>query len=216
MSRRAAQSIEILVADDDERFRRVVGAIVAAEDDLVVVGEAANGAEAVDQATVLAPDVVLLDVAMPGTGGVEATRAIKDWVPTTKVVMLTASDDEEDLYKALRAGASGYLLKDSALVEVCTLVRAAASGHFVVTPSMAAKLVVEFARPFSEPTAGLSERELQILQLVAEGQTNRHIADGLDLSPHTVKRHMANILAKLHLRTRLEAVIYAQRHNLLE
>jgi len=216
MSRRTDPVIEILVADDDEQFRWVLATIVAAESDLVLVGEAADGAEAVAKATALVPDVVLLDVAMPGTGGIEAARAIKEWVPTTTVVMLTASDEEDDLYKALRAGASGYLLKDSALADVCALVRICAAGHAVLSPAMAAKLVTEFASPLPAPTPGLSERELQILRLVAGGQANRQIAGGLGLSAHTVKRHVANILAKLHQRTRLEAVLFAQRHDLLD
>jgi len=135
------------------------------------------------------------------------------------VVLLTASDDEEDLYKALRAGASGYLLKDQALVDLCVAVRAAASGQAVLSPSMAAKLVTEFAAPLAAPLAEaiprLSDRELEILQLLAEGQPNRQIAEGLFLSPHTVKRHVANILAKLHQRSRLEAVLYARRRDLL-
>ncbi len=216
MSRRTDPVIEVLVADDDARFRRVLTAIVGAEDDMIVVGQAADGADAVAQAASLAPDVVLLDVAMPGTGGIEAARAIKEYVPTTRIVMLTASDEEDDLYKALRAGASGYLLKHSALVDVAVSVRTAASGHVVLTPSMAAKLVAEFVGPIPEWTSPLSERELEVLQLVSDGRANRQIAEALSLSLYTVKRHMANILAKLHQRTRFEAVLYAQRRDLLD
>jgi len=216
MSRRSDQAIEVLVVDDEERFRRVLVAIVGAEADMVVVDVAADGNEAVAKAIALVPDVVLLDVAMPGTGGIEAARAIKEWVPTTKVVMLTASDEEEDLYKALRAGASGYLLKEKALVDLCVSVRAAACGQAVLSPSMAAMLVVEFAEPIVEAIPRLSDREFEILQLLAEDQSNREIAEGLFLSPHTVKRHVANILAKLHQRTRLGAVLFAQRRDLLD
>lgn len=208
--------IEILVVDDEAGFRRTLTAVVAAEADMVVVGEAADGGEAVVRAIDLLPHVVLLDVRMPGTGGIEAARAIKDWLPTTTVVMLTASDEEDDLYKALRAGASGYLLKENALVDVCVSVRAAACGQAVLSPSMAAKLYTEFAAPALAPTPRLSNRELQILQLLAEGLANRQIAEALTLSPHTVKRHVANILAKLHQRSRLEAVLFAQRRDLLD
>lgn len=213
--RRPDQAITVLVADDDACFRAVLIAVVAAEADMAVVGEAGDGAEAVAMATSLIPEVVLLDVAMPGTGGIEAARAIKEWLPITKVVMLTASDEEEDLYKALRAGASGYLLKDRALTELGVSVRAVASGQAVLSPSMAAKLAADFAGPLPGPTPRLSERELGILRLLTEGLANREIAEELSLSSHTVKRHVANILAKLHQRSRLEAVLYAQRQNLL-
>ncbi len=215
MSRRPDQAMTVLIVDDDACFRTVLVAVLTTEFDIAVVGEASDGAEAVAMATHLLPEVVLLDVAMPGTGGIEAARAIKEWLPTTKVVMLTASDEEEDLYKALRAGASGYLLKDRAMAEVAVSVRAVASGQAVLSPSMAAKLAAEFAGPLPEPTPRLSERELEILQLLAEGLANREIAEDLSLSPHTVKRHVANILAKLHQRSRLEAVLYAQRRDLL-
>ncbi|HEX3393680.1 MAG TPA: response regulator transcription factor [Acidimicrobiales bacterium] len=215
MSWPADQPIEVLVVDDEERFRRVLTAILAVEADIAVVGEAADGAEAVAKATSLMPDVVLLDVRMPGTGGIEAAQAIKAWSPTTKVVMLTASDEDEDLYKALRAGASGYLLKEKALVDVCLCVRAAASGQAVLSPSMAARLVADFVGPTRDTTSQLSSRELDILRLVADGQSNRQIADDLALSPHTVKRHIANILARLHQHSRVEAVLAAQRSGLL-
>jgi len=215
MSRPPDRPIEVLSVDDDERFRRVLAAVVATEADIVVVGEAADGDQAVAMATLLVPDVALVDVAMPGTGGIEATRAIKASVPTTKVVMLTASDEEEDLFQALRAGANGYLLKASALVDVCASIRAAASGQAVLSSSMATKLVAEFASPAPEPTPRLSGRELEILRLMADGRANRQIAESLSLSPHTVKRHVANILAKLHQRTRIEAVLFAQRRDLL-
>ena len=215
MSRRADEVIEILVVDDEERFRRVLTAIVAAEPDMIVVGEAADGDEAVAKATALVPDVVLLDVRMPGTGGIEAAQAIKDWLPITKVIMLTSSDDEQDLHEALRVGASGYLLKDSALVDVCTSVRAVKAGQSVLSPSIAAMLVAEFDSPGPEWAPLLSQRELQILRLVGEGQANRQIAEHLCLSTHTIKRHVANILAKLHQRTRLDAALYAPRRHLL-
>ncbi|MFN2608187.1 MAG: response regulator, partial [Acidimicrobiales bacterium] len=147
MPRRADEVIEAVIADDDERFRRVVAAIVGAEADMVVAGQAADGAEAVAVASAVVPDVVLLDVAMPGTDGIEAARSIAQWLPTATVVMLTVSDEEDDVYKALRAGAGGYLLKDTALVDIAASIRTAASGQAVLSPTMAAKLVEDFARP---------------------------------------------------------------------
>jgi two-component system NarL family response regulator len=216
MPRLAEEAIvEVLVVDDDEGFRRVLAAVLAADDHVAVVGEAADGNEGVTKAIALAPDVVVLDVAMPGTGGIDAARAIREWVPNTKVLMLTASDDEDDLYKALLAGANGYLLKDSALVDICVSVRTAAGGQAVLSAPMASKLVSEFAGPVSRAIPRLSTRELEILHLLAAGHSNPEIGEQLFLSPHTVKRHVANILAKLHQRTRLEAVLYAQRRNLL-
>ncbi len=221
MSERAEPAIEMLVVDDDETFRQVVTAVVAAEDDMVVVGEASDGNRAVAMAISLVPDVVLLDVRMPGASGIDAARAITGSLPTTKVIMLSASDEEDDLFNALRAGASGYVLKDATLGTVAVSVRAVVAGQAVLSPAMAAKLVVEFAdpnlaAPVAEAGPALSDRELEVLQLVAEGQAPRRIAERLYLSPHTVKRHLANILAKLHQRTRLDAVLYAQRRGLLE
>lgn len=207
--------IEVLVVDDHPGFRRVLCSLLRSEADISVVGEAADGEEAVAKCLELVPNVVLLDVQMPGTGGLEAARAIKDVLPTARVLMVTASDEEDDLYKALRAGASGYLLKDTALEDLAASVRTAAAGQSVLSPAMAAKLVAEFDRPVPDPEPCLSDRETEILRLVAEGCANREIAKRLFLSPHTVKRHIANILAKLHQRTRLEAAMFAMRRNML-
>lgn len=216
MTRRTEQPIEVLVVDDDDGFRSVMTAMVTAEDDMVVVGEAADGDEALAQATSLLPNVVLLDVNMPGAGGIEAARAIRQSLPSTKVVMLTASDDEDDLYKALRVGASGYLLKESALEDVCTSVRTTACGQAVLSPSMAAKLAAGSPGPTSEAMPQLSDREIEVLRLLAHGQTNHEVAERLFLSPHTVKRHVANILSKLHQHSRFEAVRCAENRHLLD
>ena len=208
--------IEVLVVDDDAGFRRVLCSLLSGDPDISVVGEASDGEEAVARCLELVPNVVLLDIRMPGTGGIEAARAIMNELPTARVLMLTGSDEEDDLYKALKAGASGYLLKETALEDLPASVRTAAGGQSVLSPAMAAKLVAEFDRTARDPEPRLSERETEILGLVAEGCANREIAERLFLSPHTVKRHIANILAKLHQRTRLEAAMFALRRNLLD
>lgn len=209
--------IAVLVADDDMRFRRVISAILSEHNDITVVGEAADGHRALAQALELVPDVALLDVNMPGGGGINAARTIHRQVPTTRIVMLTCSDDDDDVYGALRAGASGYVLKEGFVDDLAGIIRAMAQGVGVLlSPSIAAKVLEEFGhdRPRHAGPA-LSERELEVLALVARGDTNDAIADRLCLSSHTVKRHVANILAKLHERTRADAVLHAMQAGVL-
>jgi len=214
--------ITVMVVDDDDDFRAVVAEVLAQEDDIVVVGEAADGAAAAARVSELAPDVVLLDLGMPSAGGgarggIEAAGAISRRVPTVKVVMLTGSAEDDDVYEALRAGASGYLVKDGPLGDLAGVVRTMAHGlGLVLPPSVATKLLAQFkAGPSTTASPGLSDRELEVLGLVGQGQTNDQIADRLFLSSHTVKRHMANILAKLHQRSRADAVAYALRNGYL-
>ena len=162
------------------------------------------------------PDVVLMDVRMPKVSGIEATRAIAASVPTTKILMLTVSDEEEDLYEAVKAGASGYLLKEISIEEVADAIRAVITGQSLISPSMASKLLAEFntlAKAAEEQVAApkLTDRELQVLKLVAQGMSNREVAEQLFISENTVKNHVRNILEKLHLHSRMEAVIYAVR-----
>ncbi len=211
------ERIGVLVADDDMRFRRVVAATLADRDDIAVVGEAGDGYAAVAAAIELAPDVVLLDVSMPGGGGIEAARAIHKHVPTTKIVMLTASDTDEDVYGALKAGASGYVLKEGYIGDLAGVIRAMAQNAGVLlSPSVAAKVLDEFRLEHPpHPATSLSDRELEVLRLVANGSTNDEIAQTLCLSSHTVKRHVANILAKLHERTRADAVMRAMQQGFL-
>jgi len=210
-------SISVLVADDEELFRRGLRTVLDSEPGFTCA-EAADGVQAVACTADLAPDVVLMDVRMPNMGGIEAAARIREEAPSTRVIMLTASDDDDDLYAAVRAGANGYLLKDSSFDTVVEGVRAVARGESLINPSMATKLMAEFAamaegRP-TESTARLSDRELDVLRLVAQGRTNREAAAALNLSENTVKNHMANILDKLHLRSRVEAAIYALRSKL--
>ncbi|MGI8776547.1 MAG: response regulator [Acidimicrobiales bacterium] len=210
-------SISVLVVDDEELFRRGLRTVLDTEPGFTC-SEADDGVQAVARTADLAPDIVLMDVRMPNMGGIEAAARIREEAPSTRVIMLTASDDDDDLYAAVRAGANGYLLKDSSFDTVVEGVRAVARGESLINPSMATKLMAEFAamaegRP-TETTARLSDRELDVLRLVAQGRTNREAAAALNLSENTVKNHMANILDKLHLRSRVEAAIYALRSKL--
>jgi DNA-binding NarL/FixJ family response regulator len=211
------ERIRVLVADDEERFRRVVFALLADEPDIEVVGHASNGEEAVAVAQELVPDLVLLDVRMPTMDGIDAATVIHRSLPTTKIVMLTASEDEDDVFEALKAGASGYLLKEGLVNDLAGAVRVVAQDlGLLLSPSIASKVLVEFKDTPKRSTGPvLTERELEVLRLVSRGLPNHEIADELCLSAHTVKRHVANILAKLHQRSRLDAVMYALRSGVL-
>lgn len=218
LSTRSAENISVLVADDDMSFRRVIMAVLSDYDDISVVAEAADGRQALAEAIDLLPDVVLLDVRMPGGGGIEAARLIHRHVPLAKIIMLTSSDDDEDVYRALKGGASGYVLKAGFVHDIASVVRALAQGGGVfLSPAIAAKLLQEFGQQKVESRGpDLSKRELEVLALVARGDTNDRIAEELCLSSHTVKRHVANILAKLHERTREDAVIHAKQAGVLD
>ena len=219
----AASSIRVLVADDHALFRRGLEMVLESESDIDVVGEANDGQEAVRLATEHVPDIVLMDVRMPGGGGIEACRAIKEAAPSVKILMLTISDEEEDLYEAIKAGANGYLLKEISIEEVADAIRSVNGGQSLISPSMASKLLNEFAtmaKKEEEKTQvsapRLTDREMEVLTLVAQGLNNRDIAKELFISENTVKNHVRNILEKLHLHSRMEAVVYAVREKLLE
>ncbi|MDO9456126.1 response regulator transcription factor [Nocardioides sp.] len=215
------EPIRVLVVDDQQLFRRGLTMLLAVEPGLEVVGEAGDGIEGTTLAETAAPDVVLLDVRMPKRSGIEACLAIKQSVPSAKIIMLTVSDEEADLYEAVKSGASGYLLKDSSIEEVAQAIRVVADGQSLISPSMAIKLIDEFkqmSRPEREsgPALRLTERELDVLRLVAQGHSNKEIAARLFISENTVKNHVRNMLEKLQLHSRMEAVMYAVRENLLE
>jgi two-component system NarL family response regulator len=213
----------VLIVDDHALFRRGLEMVLAQEPDIEVVGEAADGSEAVTMAGEMAPDIVLMDVRMPRRGGIDATSAIKQAVPSAKIVMLTISDEEADLYDAIKAGAMGYLLKEISIDEVAADIRAVYNGQSLISPSMASKLLSEFASMIKNkddrpqlPTPRLTDREMEVLRLVAKGLNNRDIAKQLFISENTVKNHIRNILEKLQLHSRMEAVVYAVREKLLE
>jgi DNA-binding NarL/FixJ family response regulator len=215
------EPIRVLVVDDQELFRRGLVMLLSVEQGISVVGEAGDGEEGVSIAAQVAPDVVLLDIRMPRRSGLEACQSIKQAVPTTKIIMLTVSDEEADLYEAVKSGASGYLLKDSSIEEVAQAVRVVADGQSLISPSMAVKLIDEFkqmSRPEREHVPGLrlTDRELEVLRLVARGLNNREIAKQLFISENTVKNHVRNILEKLQLHSRMEAVMYAVKEKLLD
>ncbi len=213
--------IRVLVVDDQELFRRGLTMLLSVEDDIQVIGEASDGGSAIALAQSHLPDVVLMDVRMPKQGGIESCSALKEAAPNTRIIMLTVSDDEADLYDAVKNGASGYLLKDSSTDEVAQAVRVVADGQSLISPSMAIKLLDEFKQMSrndrsSAPTPRLTERELEVLRLVAQGLNNREVARQLFISENTVKNHVRNILEKLQLHSRMEAVMYAVREKLFD
>ena len=217
------EPIRVLIVDDHALFRRGLVGVLEMEKDIDMVGEAGDGAEAVDIAAETMPDVVLMDVRMPRRGGIDATRQIKENSPHTKILMLTISDEEADLYDAIKAGANGYLLKEIPIDEVAGAIRRVNAGESTISPSMASKLMSEFAtmvkKSDEKPQAAqprLTEREMEVLKLVAKGKNNRDIAKDLFISENTVKNHIRNILEKLHLHSRMQAVVYAVREKLLE
>jgi len=201
--------------------------VLEEEDDIDLVGQASDGTEAVAVAGEALPDVVLMDIRMPKITGIEACRATKEVAPSAKIVMLTISDEEEDLFEAIRAGASGYLLKDIPLDEVAEAVRSVHGGQSLINPSMAGKLLSEFAtlakrdaeeeeRVQHVAAPKLTDREMEVLKLVARGMNNRDIAKELFISENTVKNHVRNILEKLQIHSRMEAVMIAVRQKLIE
>ena len=217
-------AIRVLLADDHHLFREGLATILNAQPDFEVVGEARDGLEAVVKARKLAPDLILMDVTMPGCDGLEATLQVKQALPDVTIVMLTVRDENEKLFEAIRNGAQGYLLKSIRSREMLSLLRGAVRGEAAITPALGGQMLQEFRRVSkqtaahphsSEDSAALTAREQEVLALVAGGATNKEIADALTVSVHTVKSHMRKILAKLHLDRRQQAASYALREGLI-
>jgi two-component system NarL family response regulator len=213
--------VRVLVVDDHALFRHGLLQVLGRAIDLLVVGEARDGMEAIEQAAELQPDVVLMDVRMPSVNGIEAARRIRTAHPAVRILMLTESEDEEDLYAAVRAGATGYLLKEVAIDEIADAIRAVAIGQALVSPSMTTKLLSEFnalSRRLEEEHDGrrLTDRELEVLRLIARGMSNKDIGLELVIAENTVRNHVRNILEKLQVRSRVEAAMYAVREKLVD
>jgi two-component system response regulator NreC len=210
--------IRVLVADDHTIVRQGLVGILKSSDDVEVVGEAADGAEAVEKAAKLKPDVVVLDVSMPHLSGLEAARRIRETLPATRILVLTMHDDEEYVLKMVRAGASGYLLKDSAGSELIAGIRALKAGKVYFGPHASRALADAYQsdRPLPEdPYERLTDREREVFQLVVEGKTNSQIADMLCISPKTVDNHRTRLMEKLGVHGTADLVRFAAKHKLL-
>ena len=212
--------VRVVIVDDHDLFRSGLRNLL--EDEGVhVVGEAAAGQEALTIVRDIAPDVVVMDLNMPGMGGVEATRHISTIAPLTRVVMLTISDQDNDVIDAILAGACGYLLKDSSIQELIAGIRAASEGESLISPQIAAKVLQRLRAQSKDADAAeviraeLSDRELEVLKLIANGKDNAQIARELFISPKTVKNHISNILMKLQIENRIQAAVYAVRSGLV-
>jgi DNA-binding NarL/FixJ family response regulator len=216
-------AIRVLLVDDQALFREGLETLLSVNEDIQVVGQAGNGQEALEVATKVHPDVVLMDVRMPVLDGVRATRLLKEALPQCRVIVLTTFDDDEYIFDALRMGAVGYLLKDVASTQLIEAIRAAARGQSILEPSVAAKVIAEFTRVSSMVPAAqmeglvepLSERELEILALITKGASNKEIANQLFIAEGTVKNHVTHILSKLGVRDRTQAALKARELGLL-
>jgi DNA-binding NarL/FixJ family response regulator len=208
--------IRVVVVDDHELFRRGLRGMLE-EQGLRVIGEAANGEEALRLAGHARPDVVVMDLNLPRMSGVEAARKLAVAAPAVNVLVLTVSGDEQSVTEAIEAGARGYLLKDASIEEIAAGIRAAAAGEALVSPRIAAQLIERLrGRATAAPARpGLTEREVEVLRLLAEGRDNHEIADALTISPRTVKNHVASILMKLGLDNRVQAAVYAVRKGIV-
>lgn len=212
--------IRVLLADDHGLFRQGVRRLLESEPTIEVVGEAETGADTVALVEELAPDIVLLDVAMPNLSGIDAARLIKTSSPRTGIIMLTVHADEEFLFEAIKTGAMGYLLKDATPEELVRAIRVVHAGEGLLPPTMAAKVMREFARTretreLADLLNPLTQREIEILQHVVAGLANKEIAHRLSISERTVKNHLSNILEKLHVNSRTQAAVYALRSGLV-
>ena len=216
------ESIRIIIADDQELFRDSLKSLLESEPDLCVVGEAANGEEAIKAAVIHQPDVVLMDLRMRVMDGVTATKRILASLSSVKIIVLTTFDDDDAVFDGLRAGAIGYLLKDITPDQLFEAIRSAKRGEYFLLPSITAKVMAEFNRldrthkkPEESLLAQISTREMEVLRLMAKGANNKEISEQLFISEGTVKNHITSILGKLNARDRIQAVIVAREHGLI-
>jgi DNA-binding NarL/FixJ family response regulator len=214
------EELRVLVVDDHDLFRTGLRNLLE-EQSVNVVGEAGDGESAIRLAPDLAPDVIIMDLNMPGAGGVETTRRLASLAPLSRVVVLTISADDEDVMNAVLAGACGYLLKDASIQDLIAGIRAAAAGESLISPQIAAKVLQRLRAQTKDAQAAeiiraeLSDRELEVLKLIANGKDNAQIARELFISPKTVKNHISNILMKLQIENRIQAAVYAVRSGLV-
>ena len=214
-------AVRVLIVDDHDLFRAGLRQLLEEQERVHVVGEASGGAQAVQLVSESAPDVVVMDLNMPGMSGVEATRQISSLAPLTRVVVLTISDQDSDVMDAILAGACGYLLKDSSIQELMAGIRAASHGESLISPTIAAKVLQRVRATSTQPEiantirAELSDREIEVLKLIANGKDNAVIAAELHISPKTVKNHISNILMKLQIDNRIQAAVYAVRSGIV-
>jgi DNA-binding NarL/FixJ family response regulator len=216
------ESLRILLVDDHVLFRKGVAALLASRQDIEVVGEAGDGFEAIAQARETVPDVILMDIHMPQCDGLEAVRIIKREMPHVCIIMLTVSDDDRDLFAAIKNGAEGYLLKNLEPYQLFEMLEGVRRGEAPISGTLAAKILQEFRQPAQnaaqdpEAREELTPREIEVLKQVVEGATNKEIAEALVITENTVKIHLRNILERLHLQNRLQAAVYAVREGLVD
>ncbi len=214
--------LRILLVDDHSLFRKGIAALLAAQADFVVVGEATNGLEAIERARELVPDVILMDLTMPKCNGLEAARLIKQELPHVHIIMLTVSDDDRDLFTAIKNGADGYLLKTLEPQELFEMLVKVRNREAPISGKLAVRILQEFRemkqkpQEVNHPSEELTQREIEILELVVQGGTNSEIAQTLCITENTVKIHLRNILEKLHLQNRIQAAVYAVRQGLVK
>ncbi len=216
-------TVKVLVVDDHPLFRRGITTALANQENLEIVGEATDGLEAIEKAEEVVPDVILMDLNMPHCSGLEATQALQTKMPQVNILVLTVSENEADLFVAIKFGATGYILKNTEPEELIQAIFHIAQGGVIISPIMATKLLTEFKdleagaerKPAQEAESNLSPREDEVLRLVAQGATNKEIADSLFISENTVKTHLRNIMDKLHLANRSQAAAYAVKKGLL-
>lgn len=214
--------LKVMLVDDHALFRKGLASLLSIQENIKVIGEASNGLEAIEFAKILRPDLIMMDIHMPKCNGLEATREIKKILPETRIVILTASEEDQNLFEAMKIGAQGYLLKDLELHQLLDLLQSISKGEAILSSAMATKIFQEFSRAGHSRTTNeeiqeeLTEREKTILKYVAQGLMNKEIADELGISENTVKIHLRNILEKLHLRNRIQAAVYAVRQGIAD